>query len=211
MEDHEFAELNPLQIFLLVLVELGLATPYDLLSKAGLGPGLTSPALKRLQGAGLLTSTAGPRNRVRYAITEKGADQLRESLKPGMANYWQLGQTDIFESLPRGIILAWLHGGVDEAHQGTARGTEMVSIVARRRERDAEELRESMNRLQSGIVKDNHPATKGMLIGTVYQWIKAECDAALYRLQAEAIGKIDQLLVELPPASLARGEKENVW
>lgn len=211
MEDYEFAELNPLQIFLLVFVEFGLATPYELMSKAGLGPGMTSPALKRLQEAGLLTSKPGPRNRVRYAITKKGANRLRESLKPGMANYWQLGQMDVFESLPRGIILAWLHAGVDEAHQGIARGTEIVSVIARRRQRNAEELRESMHRLQSEIVKDNHSATKGMLIATAYQWIKAECDAALYRLQAEAIGQIDKLLAELPPATLVRGDNGGIW
>jgi len=49
------------------------------------------------------------------------------------------------------------------------------------------------------------------LIAAAYQWIKAECDVALDRLQAEAIGKIDQLLVELPPAPPVTGEKEEVW
>lgn len=133
MERHESEELSALQIFLLVFVEFGLATPYDLLSKAGLGPGLTSPVLKRLREAGLLTSTPGPRNRLRYALTEKGTDLLRESLKPGESNYWQLGQMDVFESLPRGIILAWLHSGADQAHQGAARAAEIVSILAQRR------------------------------------------------------------------------------
>src|ERR1035437_7860359 len=104
MEQFQFGELNPLQIFLLVLVEFGLATPYDLLSKAGLGVGLTSPALKRLKEAGLLTSTPGPRNRVRYAITKEGRATLRENLEVGPPPFWQQGQTDVFESLPRGVI-----------------------------------------------------------------------------------------------------------
>jgi DNA-binding PadR family transcriptional regulator len=200
MESYDLNELNPLQIFLLVLVEFGLSTPYALLSKAGMGPGLTSPALRRLKEAGLLTGTSGPRNRVRYAITKKGANLLRESLKSGDANYWQLGQTDMFESLPRGIILAWLHAGVDEAHKGVARAADNTSIVARKRQRDAEELHASIVRLQADMLKDDSATARGMLIATAYQWIKAECDAALFRMQVEVIGKIDRLLPTLPPA-----------
>ena len=43
----------------------------------------------------------------------EGRDLLRESLKPVEENFWQRRQMDIFESLPRGIILACLHSGVD--------------------------------------------------------------------------------------------------
>jgi DNA-binding PadR family transcriptional regulator len=200
MENDEFEGLTPLGIFLLVLVEFGLSTSYDLLSKAGLGPGLTSPALKRMKEAGLLTSTPGPRNRVRYAITEKGANLRKDSFEPGAANYWQLGQTDIFESLPRGIILAWLHSGVDEAHKGVARAIGNAAVVAQRRLRDAEELRASLVRLQADILKDNSATAKSVLIATAYQWMKAECDAALFRMQVEATAQISKLLAHLPPA-----------
>lgn len=208
MGNIEFAELNPLQIFLLVLVEFGLTTPYDLLSKAGLGPGLTSPALKRLQEADLLTSTPGPRNRVRYAITEKGASRLQECRQSGEGNYWQLGQTDIYESLPRGITLAWLHSGVQEAQRGAYRAAENLLIVKQRREREAASLRESMNHLQRRILNGDPTADKGLLIGTAYQWIKAESDAALYGLQVEAIRRLRTLLPDLPPAPRAEGR---VW
>ena len=108
MKNTEYEGLNPLQVFLLVLVEFGLTTPYDLLSKVGLASGLTSPALKRMNEAGLLTSTPGPRNRLRYALTEYGTAILRNSLHPNAADYWQFVTADIYESLPRGIILAWL-------------------------------------------------------------------------------------------------------
>jgi DNA-binding PadR family transcriptional regulator len=198
MEAAESEELNPLQIFLLVLVDFGLATPYDLLSKAGLGPGLTSPALKRLKEAGLLTGTPGPRNRLRYAITEKGVDRLQESLRAGQSSYWQLGQTDVFESLPRGIILAWLHSGSNEAHRGALRAAENLSVLARRKQREAEDLRDSMLRLRADTVNHDSAAANGILVGTAYQWIKAECDAALFRLQADVTTKIIELLAELP-------------
>jgi DNA-binding MarR family transcriptional regulator len=198
MEQFQFGELNPLQIFLLALVKFGLATPYDLLSKAGLGPGLTSPVLKRLEEAGLVTSTPGPRKRVRYAITEIGASKLSESSQLG--DYWQFGQKDIFESLPRAMILAWLHSDVDEARYGAARAADSLLKLSRRRQRESEELRVSMLGLQADILKDDRTAAKGLLIATAYQWLKAESDAALFRLQAEAIGKINKLLADLPPA-----------
>jgi DNA-binding PadR family transcriptional regulator len=199
MERFEINELNPLQIFLLVLVEFGLATPYDLLSKAGLGVGLTSPALKRLKEAGLLTSMPGPRNRVRYTITKKGKSALRENLEVGPPPFWQQGQTDVFESLPRGIILAWVHSGSDEARQGVSEAAYKLSVLNRKKQREAEELRASMLRLQAEIVNLDSAAAKGVLIATAYQWIKAECDARLFRLEAEAIGEINKLLVDLPP------------
>lgn len=209
MEDHDYVELNGLRIFLLVLVEFGLSTPYDLLSKAGLGPGMTSPALKRLEEAGLLRSTPGPRRRLRYALTEKGADLLKDSLYPGNWNLWQLGETDIFESLPRGIILTWLHSGADEAHRGVTRAAENLKRLSRKKQREAEELHDSMLRLQADTAKDNSVSGKGILIATAYQWIKAECDAALFRLQGEAIRHIDQLIASLPP-HLVNGDEGGV-
>jgi DNA-binding MarR family transcriptional regulator len=207
MEEYQFGELNPLQIFLLVFVEFGVATPYDLLSKAGLGAGLTSPALKRLEEAGLVTSTPGPRKRLRYAITETGASKLRESCQFG--EYWQFGQKDIFESLPRAMILAWLYSGPDEASYGAARAADSLSNLARRRQRESEELHGDMLRLQADILKDDRTTAKGMLIATAYQWLKAKSDAVLFRLQAEAIGEISKSLGDLPPApQVPRNDRE---
>jgi hypothetical protein len=57
-----------------------------------------------------------------------------------------------------------------------------------------------MVRLQAEIVDQSPAAAKGVLIATAYQWIKAECDARLFRLQGEAVWEIDKLLADLPPA-----------
>ncbi len=192
--------LNPLQIFLLVLVKFGLTTPYDLLSKAKLGAGLTSPVLKRLEKAGLLSSTPGPRNRLRYAITARGEDALSRNLMLGQTHFWRHGKTDIFESLPRGIVLAWLHAGPEEASRGVERAASKLLLLSQSKEREAGELRGFMHSLQADISSNNPAADQGMLIATAYQWIKAESDAALFRLQVEAIGKIGPLLGALPPA-----------
>ncbi len=207
MQGFEINKLNPLQVFLLVLVEFGLGTPYDLLSKAGLGAGLTSPALKRLKEAGLLTSTSGPRKRNRYVITEEGKKTLKENLEAGPPPFWQQGQTDIFESLPRGIILAWLHSGTDEARQGISAAAYNLSVLNRKRQRDAEELRTAMVRLQAEILPLSPAAAKGVLIATAYQWIKAECDAALFQLQEKATAEINNLVANLPPVHLMHGDK----
>ncbi len=201
--------LNPLQIFLLVLVGYGLASPYDLLSKAGLGPGLTSPALKRLKEGGLLTSTSGPRNRLRYALTEKGVKMLRESIRPGDASYWAAGPADIYESLPRGVTLAWLFFGVKEAHRGFVRAAEQLLILAGRRQREAEELHSSLLRLKSEIGNGASAAANGMLVSTAYQWIRAESDTTLFRLEAAAVERLGQVLAELPPV-LPFGERDGV-
>lgn len=199
MEARAIEELNPLQTFLLALVEFGLTTPYELLSRAGLGPGLTSPALKRLEQAGLLISTPGPRNRLRYEITEKGAFFLRQSTQPGENNYWQAGEVDAFESLPRGIILAWLYTGTDEARRGVERASENLLLAARKKAREAQDLREDTLRLQADLSKNRSGVNKGMLIATAYKWIKAESDSALYQLQAKAVEKLAPLLEQLPP------------
>jgi DNA-binding MarR family transcriptional regulator len=200
MDRLEIKSLNQLQILLMVLVQFGLKSSYDLLSKAGLRSGLTSPALRRLQEAGLLASTPGPRKRVEYALTEKGGRAVRENLEAYPQPFWQQGQTDVFESLPRAIILAWLHSGKNEAHLRISEAEYELSMLTHRRQRDAEEFRTSMLRLQDSIQDQGHSAAKGILIATAYQWIKSESDAILFTLQAEAIGKMGRFIEQLPPA-----------
>ncbi len=204
MEANEIEELNPLQIFLLVLVKFGLSTPYDLLSKAGLGPGLTSPALKRLEEAGLLTSTPGPRKRLRYAITEEGRSRLDWNLKSRKTSYWRLGQLDAYESLPRGMILAWLHAGIEEAERGAERACENLANLSLKRRLEADELHRSMLRLQFGILKNDPDADEGTLIATTYQWVKALCDAEMFKGQALAVEVIIKALADFPPAPQMR-------
>jgi len=125
---------------------------------------------------------------------------LRENLEVGPPPFWQQGQTDVFESLPRGVILAWLNSGKDESRQGVSDAWYKLSVLERKRQREAEELRTSMVRLR-GEIGDQSPAVaKGVLIATAYQWIKAECDARLFRMQSEAAIEINKLLADLPPA-----------
>ena len=158
------------------------------------------PALKRLEEAKLLKSTLGPRKRLRYAMTKEGEKALKENLEAGPAHYWQQGQTDIFGTLPRGIILAWLQSGAGEAHAGVEGAAYNLSVLSQRRQRDGEELRASMSHQQAGIVNRDPANAKGLLIATAYQWIKAKADATVFRLQAEAIKEMHDLIAALPSA-----------
>jgi len=190
--------LNPLQILLLVFVKFGLATPYDLMSLAGMSVGLTSPTLKRLEESGALTCTPGPRKSMRYAITEKGEEQLRRSLESSADFNSLFGEYEKFESAPRAILLAWLYAGFKDALQCVTWVTEKLRAESEKKEREAEGIRQSMIVLEADLFKDEPDFDKGVLIATAYRWMKVKSEAALLSLEVEAIGTTAQLLSQLP-------------
>jgi DNA-binding PadR family transcriptional regulator len=192
--------LNSLQVLLLVFVKFGLTTPYDLMSHAGMSVGLTSPALKRLEQAGLLTFTPGPRKRMRYAITEKGEDKLQVVLESGRKDNWGLGQFDVFESVPRAILLAWVYSGSEDARRCVDWAAAELKAQWQKKEGRADELHSSMVHLQGDLFNDAFVPDKDVLIATAYQWMKTASDAALLKMQAEVMVKMTSLLSELPPA-----------
>jgi DNA-binding PadR family transcriptional regulator len=208
MPDSE--KLNPLQVLLLVFVKFGLSTPYDLMSQAGMSVGLTSPALKRMEKEGLLTCASGPRNRMRYSMTEEGEEKLRASLESGQSRQWRLGRFDTFESAPRAIFLAWASSGVDDAHRCVSRAANELERQSHRKQREAEELHGAMLHLNADLFKGEPGFDKGILIATVYRWMKVASDAALLKLQAEAIGKMSPLLSDLPPAPQIGRDQESL-
>lgn len=191
-------KLNPLQTLLLVFVKFGLATPYDLMSLAGMSVGLTSPTLQRLEKSGALTRTIGPRNSTRYAITEKGEEQLRKSLESSKDFNSLFGEYEKFESAPRAILLAWLYAGFTDALQCVTWVTEELRGQSEKKEREAEKIRQSMIELEADLFKAEPDYDKGVLMATAYRWMKVKSEAALLKLEAEAIGTTTQLLSELP-------------
>ena len=71
---------SDLDLFVLALIESGLATPYDLQIGAGLSPGATIPALRRLVGGGWASAgKPGSRGRTEHAITAAGQRYLQKS------------------------------------------------------------------------------------------------------------------------------------
>lgn len=191
-------ELNPLQVLLMVFVKFGLSTPYDLITQVGLSVGLTSPALKRMEEAGLLASTPGGRKSMRFALTDKGEEELGRSLKSSKPSHWRLGRFDTFESAPRAILLAWAAAGLDEAVRCVEQAAEELRFQEQKKAEEAKLLRFSLDRLRPGLFPDDPAADKGTIIATAYRWLKAVSDAELLKLQAEAIMKIAPLLSALP-------------
>jgi DNA-binding PadR family transcriptional regulator len=195
-----FDTLNPLEIFLLVFVKSGLATPYDLLSQVRLGVGASSPALKRLEKRGLLTCTPGPRNRMRFALTEEGEMQLRDALDGGPKRYWRHGRRDTFDSLSRAILLAWVDSRPEDAKSCVYQAHRDLEEVAESQERRTREFRVAAFRLREEMLESKQSLDNGLFIATVYRWIEATMDAAQFKLQAKALRNLDALIADLPPA-----------
>jgi DNA-binding MarR family transcriptional regulator len=204
--------LSPLQIQLLVFVKLGLATPYDLITQAGLSVGLTSPALKRLEEAGLLASTPGSRRSMRYALTEKGEKQLKGALETGGPLSWLIERSGTFDSVPRAAILAWATQGREEAARCLDRAREELKFQSQQKQSEADQLRSAVNRLKEmpvDMFEDDVDSRKGVLLATSYRWLKAQSDASLLKLQSESVASIAPSLQELPdfPSILPPKEK----
>lgn len=71
---------SDLDFFILALIESGLATPYEFQIGAGLSPGATIPALRRLLAGGWVTqSRPGARGRTEHRITAAGRRHLQNS------------------------------------------------------------------------------------------------------------------------------------
>jgi hypothetical protein len=136
---------------------------------------------------------------MRYAITEKGDEQLRKSLESGDGFNSLFGEYEKFESAPRAILLAWLYAGSKEAAQCVVWVTEKLLSQSEKKEREAEGIRQKMIDLEADLFKEEPDFDKGILIATAYRWMKVKSEASLLKLEAEAVGTTAQLLSELPP------------
>jgi DNA-binding PadR family transcriptional regulator len=71
---------SDLDLFVLALIRSGVSTPYALQREAGLSPGATIPAIKRMLDAGFVRQgKPGPRGRTDARITAAGKRQLRNT------------------------------------------------------------------------------------------------------------------------------------
>lgn len=97
-----------LDLFVLALIEGGLATPYDLQIGAGLSPGATIPALRRLVADGWASpGKRGSRGRTEHGITAAGRRHLENSWRQLIAD----GPTGDVEADLRVALLALSVGG----------------------------------------------------------------------------------------------------
>ena len=97
-----------LDLFVLALIDDGVSTPYQLQQSAGLSPGATIPALRRLLLADLvLKSKPGIRGRTEHRITAAG----RRCLKSGWRELIEGGPTGDLDADLRAALLALFVGG----------------------------------------------------------------------------------------------------
>ena len=72
-----------LDLFVLALIERGIATPYALLAKVGLSPGATLPVLARIESGGYVRRGKSlARGRAEYKITAAGRRFLQTGWRP---------------------------------------------------------------------------------------------------------------------------------
>ena len=83
------------------------------------------------------------------------------------ADYWQIGQTDAYWSLPRAMVLAWLFSDVTEARRGVTRAINNLIVLSFKREHDAKVLHDLMLRMQAEIDSGDRAADPGKLVGVV--------------------------------------------
>lgn len=96
-----------LDLFILALVDSGVATPYALQMSAGLSPGASIPALQRLAEAGLVhQGKPGSRGRTEHRVTPAG----KRLLKAGWRDLIKDGPSGDLDSDLRVALLALASG-----------------------------------------------------------------------------------------------------
>lgn len=99
---------SDLDLFVLALIDSGVSTPYELKTTAGLSPGATIPALRRLLDEELVVQgKPGPRGRTAYRTTAEG----RRYLKSGWRELVDDGPSgDLDADLRIALLALWLGG-----------------------------------------------------------------------------------------------------
>lgn len=160
-----------LDLFVLALIQSGLATTYDLKSIAGLSVGSTAPILARLEKSGLIDAPKpGIRDSRRFTITREGKKYLAASWEELLDRQ----PTDVDEIL-RITYLAWALGSPDAASRFVERAAAGLGDLATTRQAEASGLRRGLT---------------GQIGGQAYRWLKSGAEAARLRAQAEALKQL---------------------
>lgn len=127
---------NDLDLFVLALLDSGVSTPYDLQQVAGLSPGATIPALRRLVAQKLVVAgEAGARGRLDYKANAEGRRYLRSMWHELI----EAGPTGDLDADLRTALLAFSVGGnrplaVDFLRQSATRKLDSAKSFERRTE-----------------------------------------------------------------------------
>jgi DNA-binding PadR family transcriptional regulator len=165
---------SDLDLFILALVRSGLATAYDLKSKAGLSVGSTTPVLRRLKKAGLISgSKPGARGSRKFEVTPVGIKTLDSGWRSAIS------VPSDFDSTLRAIYLAWLFGDsriVSKVIEKSVSAQEQLALV---RAAEAAQLKR---------------ADATIVTGKSFRWLRAVCSAAELRARANVLRDIAKIL-----------------
>jgi DNA-binding PadR family transcriptional regulator len=159
---------SDIDLFVLALVQRGLATSYDFKARAGLSVGSSAPVLARLEEAGLIKCTGtGPRKSQRFSITKAG----EKSLDTNWQALLDTRPTD-FEAILRITYLAWALGRRDAVAKFVEKASSALRDVAATRRAEASQLQ--------GALGDK-------VSGEAFRWLRTLCEAARLDAQSEAL------------------------
>jgi DNA-binding PadR family transcriptional regulator len=157
-----------LELFVLAMVRQGLATPYELKTKAGLSLGSTVPVLARLEkDAFVKASEKGARRSRKFSITAKGT----KTLTNGWAEQLATDHTDL-DSILRVASLAWLHGDIMACQDFMKRSAKGLHGWAG-------SLRAEADRIAAKIGESPD--------GDTFVWLRTYCEAARAETDAAAL------------------------
>ena len=166
-----------LELFVLAMVRRGLATPYELKTKAGLSLGSTVPVLARLEEDGLVeASEKGARRSRKFSITAKGT----KALTRGWAEQLATEHTDI-DSILRVASLAWLHGNTKACQEFMKRSANGLHGWAG-------SLRAEADRLAARVGESPD--------GDTFVWLRTYCEAARAETDARALVELSDRITK---------------
>jgi DNA-binding PadR family transcriptional regulator len=166
-----------LELFVLAMVRQGLATPYELKTKAGLSLGSTVPVLARLEKDALVkASEKGARRSRKFSITAKGTKALTKGWPEQLAT----DHTDL-DSILRVASLAWLHGDIKACQEFMKRSAKGLHGWAG-------SLRAEADRLAAKIVESPD--------GDTFVWLRTHCEAARAETDAESLAELSDRITK---------------
>ena len=166
-----------LELFVLAMVQQGLATPYELKTHAGLSLGSTVPVLGRLEKASLVeASETGARRSRKFTITREGKKALAQGWKEQLTTE----QTDL-DSILRVAFLAWVHGDIKACQEFMERSAAGLRGWAG-------SLRAEADRLAA-----KHGESPD---GDAFVWMRTHCEAARAKTGAAELVKLSEQIAK---------------
>lgn len=178
-----------LELFVLAMLRQGLATPYELKTKAGLSLGSTVPVLARLESDALVkASEEGARRSRKFSIAAK----RDKALTQGWAEQLAAEHTDL-DSILRVACLAWLHGDAKACQEFMKRSAGNLRGWAGSRAAEAERLAAKIG---------------GKPDGDAFLWLRTHCEALRAGTDAAALlelsGRINQKVAKKRRTAMPR-------